>query len=91
VPEQTLEEVASNVGRRIAEIRREKGLTQQGLATAMKTTVQWISRVENGEENLTLATLVKLANTFGVGVSDLLSIPEPSPRKTGPGRPRKVP
>jgi transcriptional regulator with XRE-family HTH domain len=86
---QTVEEVTQNAGRRIAEVRRERGLTQLGLAPSVQTTVRWISRVENGEENLTLATLVKLANALQVFVDDLLATPKTTPRKVGRGRPRR--
>ena len=89
VPDQTVEEIARNAGRRVAELRRQLGWTQQDFATAVQTTVQWISRVENGEENLTLASLVKLANALRVTVSELLSPSRTHPPKAGPGRPRK--
>lgn len=83
------EDLARQVGRRIAELRRAKGLTQQGFGTKISASVQWISRVENGEQNLTLATMVKLARALGVRVAALFELPESNPEKTARGRPKK--
>ena len=38
------------LGSRLRQIRKQKGLTQQQLASATKTTQTAISRLENGEE-----------------------------------------
>jgi transcriptional regulator with XRE-family HTH domain len=89
VPEQDPDELARNVGVRISEIRGQAALTQQDLATRVQTSVQWISRVETGRENLTLTTLVKLANALEVNVIDFFTTPSKAPRKSGRGRPRK--
>jgi transcriptional regulator with XRE-family HTH domain len=90
VAAQDADELARNVGRKIAEIRRESGLTQQQLASLVQATVQWISRIENGEENLTLATMVKLTNALGVQVPELFELPQSNPGQTRRGRPRKT-
>jgi transcriptional regulator with XRE-family HTH domain len=89
VTKQKADELGHNVGRRVAEIRQKNGLTQQGLATSVRATVQWISRIENGEENLTLATLVKLANALSVTVRELFEEPASNPKEVRRGRPRK--
>lgn len=86
--DQDTERLAQQLGRKIAEIRRGQGLTQQDLATLVKATVQWISRIENGDENLTLATMVKLANALGVSVQELFEPPSSDPREVRRGRPR---
>jgi transcriptional regulator with XRE-family HTH domain len=90
VPKQTPEELARNVGRRVAEVRLSQGLTQQDFATLIRNSVQWISRIENGEENLTLATLVKLADALKLEVAELFRPPAPGARKAKRGRPKKV-
>jgi transcriptional regulator with XRE-family HTH domain len=90
VPEDP-DELARNVGQRISEIRTQAALTQQDLATQLKSSVQWLSRVETGRENLTLGTLAKLANALRVNVIDFFAAPSTVPRKGGPGRPRKSP
>lgn len=45
----------------VIRFRNEAGLTQEGLADRMAKKQSWISRVEAGEENLTLKTLGQLA------------------------------
>lgn len=63
------------IGRRIVELRSSQGLTQQEFASRIGTSVQWLSRVELGQENLTLQTLVKLAANLGVEVTSLFEQP----------------
>lgn len=89
VPKQSPEELARLIGLRIAELREARGLKQQDLASLARTTVQWLSRVENGKENLTLATLAKLGDALEVEVVDLFAAPMDPLRKVRPGRPRK--
>jgi predicted transcriptional regulator len=45
----------------VIRFRNEAGLTQEELADRMAKKQSWISRVEAGEENLTLKTLGQLA------------------------------
>jgi transcriptional regulator with XRE-family HTH domain len=71
VPRERPAAVKAHVGSRIAEIRRAKGISQEALATKLDVTTQWFSRVENGHENLTIETLVRVANAIGVRVVEL--------------------
>ena len=66
------EELKRRIGRNLANARKEQGMTQEGFASAVETSIQWISRVERGEENLTITTLVKLSDALGLMVEDLL-------------------
>jgi len=74
------------VGRKIAELRRKAGLTQEELAEKLGVGWRYVSRAERGE-NLTLQTMVKIANALGVRVKALLNEPRNVAIKTG--RPRK--
>ena len=42
-----------DMGRRVAELRRERGLTQQALASKLPATMQWVQQIEYGA-NLTV-------------------------------------
>ena len=54
---------------KIAELRNQKGLSQQELAKLMGTSQQAISRIESGEyEGFTLKTLEKIAEATGMRV-----------------------
>ena len=83
------ERLIVNVGRRVAELRQKAGLSQEQLAEKMGFSVQYLSRVELGT-NLTLATLVKLANGLRVPALALLEAPAPDMVKVRRGRPRKT-
>lgn len=82
--------VSAKVGLRISELRRARGWSQSRLADELGATFQWISQVEKGE-NLTLHTMVRVANALEVGLELLLTEPDPGTRRKGRGRPKKVP
>ncbi len=54
------------IGRRIKELRKSKGLSQEQLAEKAETSQNYLSRMERGTENLTLDMLIKLANALEV-------------------------
>ena len=81
--------VIVSIGRRVAELRRERKWTQANLAERINATFQYIARVEGGT-NLTVYTLVKFANVFKVPLSALFETPADAPPRR-PGRPRKSP
>lgn len=62
------------------------------MAERIGTSVQWLSRIEGGGENVTIDTIVGLANALGVGVIELLEPPEQEDvrrRSRARGRPKK--
>lgn len=73
------------VGRRIAELRADKDLTQQRFADLLHVTVDYVRLVERGA-NLTLSSLERFAEALDVPVTDLLVAPRTL--RTAPGRPR---
>lgn len=83
------EELCKKIGLRIAELRQGRGWTQEAFAVRLRVTFQWISQVEGGR-NLTVHSLVKLANALGVTLPELLEAPHPSSKRRGPGRPKRA-
>jgi transcriptional regulator with XRE-family HTH domain len=79
-------EVLVRVGRRIAELRVERGLTQQQLADVAGTGWKYQQQVELGYENLTLKSLVRFANLLNVTLAELMQSPK-TDRPERPGRP----
>lgn len=73
------------VGRKIAELRRKAGLTQEELAEKLGVGWRYVSRAERGE-NLTLQTMVKIANALEIRVKALLN--EPRDVRIKQGRPK---
>lgn len=49
----------------IVRVRREKKLSQSALAKKMNVKREFISRIESGNQNITLATLLKIATATG--------------------------
>lgn len=79
--------VIAAVGRRIAELRRERGWTQEKAADHLGMEVQSLQRIERGT-NLTIRTMTTIADAYGVTVGSLFDEPKDFDRK--PGRPRKA-
>ena len=61
------------LGKKIAEIRKENSLTQEGLAEICSVTRQTISNWENGKSYPDRDTLVLLSDSFGVSLDAMLA------------------
>lgn len=61
------------IGKRIGLLRKEKGLTQEELASHMGVSPQAVSKWENDQTCPDISALPKLARLFGVTVDELLS------------------
>lgn len=58
-------------GKRVAEVRKSRGVTQQELAEKINMSVVAIAYIETGKRWARLGTLTKIANSLKVDVSDL--------------------
>lgn len=58
-------------GKRVAEVRKSKGVTQQQLAEQVNMSVVAIAYIETGKRWARLGTLNKIAKRLDVKVSDL--------------------
>lgn len=63
----------NTIGKRIAALRREKGLKQEDLARALDVSSQAVSKWENDQSCPDISLLPKLAKLLGVSVDALLS------------------
>lgn len=61
-----------NIGEKIREERKKIGMTQEDLAEKVGISVNFVSLIENGK-NMSLDTMIKIANTFNVSVDYLLN------------------
>ena len=68
------------VGRRIRQLRTDRGLTLDDLGTALGRAASQVSVIENGKRELKLGELQKLARILQVSMDDLLSPDAPSKR-----------
>jgi len=62
----------SPLGYNIAQIRKQQGFTQDHLAAYLNVSRVQISHYESGKRNISVTELNKLADLFGVEISDLL-------------------
>ena len=63
----------TTLGKRIAALRREKGLKQDELAEKLGVSAQAVSKWENDQTCPDISLLPSLAKTLGVSVDELLS------------------
>lgn len=80
--------LARDVGRRVAELRAERGLTQEQLAEHLEVSTRWIQSIEAGDENLGLGTLAKLATALKTQA--IAFFEPPATKKPRPGRPGRA-
>ena len=71
-----------NPGRRLAELRRDRGLSQQQLADAIGLTTGAIKHFEKGRNRITADQLVQLARALDCRAADILA-PFGSPMSEG--------
>jgi|SRR5579859_7925143 len=79
------DDVKRNIGRRIAELRIKLGLTQAELADRVGVSSKYLQRIEWGQENLTVASIVGLANVLDV--APIAFFKPARLRNAGAGRP----
>ena len=65
-------EISSKLGQNLKRIRTKKKMSQGDIARALDVHRAYISGIENGKRNPTLATIQKLANALGVPADELL-------------------
>ncbi|RZJ17653.1 MAG: XRE family transcriptional regulator [Brevundimonas sp.] len=60
------------VGQKVRALRKAKGLSQEALAHEAGMAMRYLAGIERGEENPTLAFLVRIADALGVEPKELL-------------------
>lgn len=70
--EEAANELYASVGFRITRLRRNRGLRQQDLATAVRLTRSSIANAESGRQRLPLHVYFAIAEALGVEPADIL-------------------
>lgn len=65
-------EVYKRIGKNIAVIRRQKGLTQEDFAELMDKSWSYVAKLETGTQNFSVGKLIDIAEYLGVDFSELL-------------------
>ena len=69
----TIQAMLAELGGRIQHLRKEKGLSQQQLATASQLDRSYVSAVEHGKQNVSFATLKNLSDALDVNIAELIT------------------
>ncbi|EHQ25044.1 helix-turn-helix domain-containing protein [Mucilaginibacter paludis] len=64
-------EIKSKVGSRIREIREKNGISQKDLSYTADLDRSYIASVENGQRNISIVNLEKIAKALKVNLSEL--------------------
>lgn len=70
----TRDKLKKELGKRIVELREQKGWSQSDLARACNKDRQAIEKLENGKVNPTLFTLLEIANALEISLSKLVDL-----------------
>lgn len=65
------DDLLTNLGKRIVQLRKEKGIRQVDLSFSTDIDDGSLRKIEKGKINLTAKTLAKIAKGLGVEVKDL--------------------
>jgi len=65
-------QISTKLGQNLKRIRIKKKMSQGDIARALEVHRAYISGVESGKRNPTLATIQKLADALGVSADELL-------------------
>ena len=63
---------SEKLGKNLKRIRTTKGISQGDIARSLEVNRGFISNIENGKTNPTLATIARLATAVRVSVDELL-------------------
>jgi len=73
-----------DLGARIAQLRKDQGMTQMQLADALQITQQQLASYEIGRRRVPVSMIPALARALGVSLDELIGAPQRTARKRGP-------
>ena len=65
-------QILISFGKKVREIRKEKGLSQEELSFRANLHRTYIGMIERAEKNITLLNIEKIANALEVNICELL-------------------
>lgn len=68
-------DICEVVGRRLRELRKLKGLSQEKMAEQAGVNAKYYSEIERGKRNVTLKVLAKIADNLGVTLEEIFRFP----------------
>ncbi|MBP9782418.1 MAG: helix-turn-helix transcriptional regulator [Candidatus Pacebacteria bacterium] len=67
-----MKEISEKLATNLKKIRTEKDLTQSELAIKLNVDKSFISNIENGKSNPTIATVANIAKALGISSEELI-------------------
>jgi transcriptional regulator with XRE-family HTH domain len=67
-----MQEISKKLGQNMKRARAKKKLSQGALARLLEVDKGYISNIENGKKNPTLATIQRLAEALGISANELI-------------------
>jgi XRE family aerobic/anaerobic benzoate catabolism transcriptional regulator len=71
-------EFLANLGRRVRQIRVERGMARNALSRSADVSERYLAQLESGEGNASVVLLRRVAVALGVQITDLLDAAEPA-------------
>jgi transcriptional regulator with XRE-family HTH domain len=78
-PEKPIDDLSQHLGRRVKELRVQRGWSLERLAAASGVSRSMLSQIERDRANPTLAVTVRISNGFGISLGELLEMPTATP------------
>ena len=69
------------IGQNLKKLREDKGYTQQQMADLMHTHRTGYSKMENGQQDISVDALVSVATHFGITVDDIINMKNEIPKE----------
>jgi transcriptional regulator with XRE-family HTH domain len=73
-----IKDINKKIGKRIAKLRKEVGLSQAQLAESVELSAEYISRLERGINAPSVEALNKMSDPLKVEVREILTLSEPT-------------
>lgn len=70
-----MEDIKFLIGKRIRDLRKQRGLSQEELGWKAELHFTYIGAVERGEKNCSISTLQKIAKGLEININDLFDRP----------------
>lgn len=80
----------ARIGERLRQIRRAKRMSQSELGEALGVTYQQIQKYELGHSRMSVSTLLKAAEAFGISPADFYGSADPNTTSQSGSRSRKL-
>jgi len=75
-------DILALVGQRIRSLRKERGMSQEGLGEKGGFHYSYIGQIERGEKNISLLNLAKIADALEVSLSQLFAYIDGEEKRT---------